>query len=138
MYLFVISIILAVAFLLTVAFIIAYFFIYRNESKKDIKKIADLTSPIEYFYVLGIPLILIQLCSFVLNRIGQIQGDYVLPKVGLIFGSIYNTIVLLTVAYIVLEKIVFKKREKLALIVSLSLSITSIIVVLAFTIAMFN
>ncbi|MDL2292788.1 hypothetical protein LJC17_04300 [Acholeplasma sp. OttesenSCG-928-E16] len=136
MYLFIISIILGVAFLMAVAFQIAYIFIYKKHKKENLLTFNEITTPLEYLYTIVVPLGFIQFSSFVLNNIASNKssmGNYTLPVVGEIFGSIFNTILLGAVVLLVLFKMVFKKYDRLVFIGAIVVSLACLIVASVFT-----
>ena len=137
MYLLVTSIILAVAFLFTIAFLIAYVVIFKKENKKDPSKVADLTGPLEYFSIFFIPLLFVQINSFILNKIAGISGDvYSYRQNGVIFGSILNTVLILVVAFILTFRLIFRRYDKLTFMMSIGVSFISIASMFVLTLVM--
>ena len=137
MYLLITSIILAVVFLFTIAFLIAYIIIYKRENKKDPSKVADLTGPLEYFLIFLIPLLFIQINSFILNKIAGISGDvYSFKQGGIVFGSILNSVLILVVAFILTFRLIFRKYDKLTFLMSIAVTVVSLVSMFTLTLVM--
>ena len=135
MYLLVVSVILAVLFLVATAFLIAYFIIYNKEKKENPKKVLDLTTPLEYILLFFVPLLLVQGSSYVLFNISFITNDFLIEKIALIFGSVYNTLIIGVAAFIIFYKLIFRKNERHTLIASICIAVSALLVIFGFTIA---
>ena len=135
MYLLILCVILLIVFATAVLFNLFYLIYYRNVKSVNLVIAENITKPIEYFSFLVLPLTFIQISSFVFFHLGLVTstfGNFRLPDIVLVFGSIFNSFALLAV--VVLAYLTFvNKHFKIKYILAISISLISFLAAAVFT-----